>query len=291
MFSVKNKLSVFSLVLFSTAILFGCQTSGTLENSPIAAENKTTVNPTFLEKAKSFAQEKTAKAIPNASAERDNIFMLLAYSVVYKDWQNANMKNNRGYNIGSILVNEKEEVIYWARNSVNVTNNKTQHGEVRLINCYLANNERNDMEEQTIYTTLEPCAMCSGMMFLTSLPRTVYGQKDPSFGDAIERLNLNSNDSPSGYPPYPRQVISDASKLSQRYLLDFFYASYIKEHKDPSITDFLTTPEAEFVYRSAFDELKNFQVKYSENHSIKEQALEFYNSKVADKYTKLCPDQ
>ena len=43
----------------------------------------------------------------NASIERDNIFSLLAYSVVLKNWQ-TDRKTGRGYNIGSVLVDENE---------------------------------------------------------------------------------------------------------------------------------------------------------------------------------------
>ena len=281
MITDRRKQLLISLILVYSIILFGCATK----------EPDVTIDENLLSKANRYAENKATKFDIGPADERDNLFMLLAYSVVYKNWQNADMEHNRGYNIGSVLVNENNEVVYWARNSVNVTKNMTQHGEVRLINCYLANNDRSALKGYTLYTTLEPCAMCSGMMFLTSLPRAVYGQKDPSFGDAIERLEFDSRSLPDGFPPYPRHVISDGSKFKSRYLLDYFYEEYRTKHKDPHITIFLTTSEAEFVFGNALQALETYQVKYKENQKIKEQALNFYHNKVADRYIKLCPEQ
>jgi len=70
--------------------------------------------------------------------EKDNIFSLLAYSVVLKGWQwQHEQPGVRGYNIGSVLVNSNNEIVCWARNAVDITENESQHGEVRLITNYL----------------------------------------------------------------------------------------------------------------------------------------------------------
>ena len=96
--------------------------------------------------------------------ELDYFYSLMAYAVVYKEWQNnAYGESSRGYNIGSVLVNSDKHVVNWARNSVNITKNGTQHGEVRLIQSYLDSNHSFSLKGYSIYTTLEPCAMCSGI--------------------------------------------------------------------------------------------------------------------------------
>ena len=174
-----------------------------------------------------------------------------------------------------------------------MTTNGTQHGEVRLMNCYLATNGVTaKLKGFTLYTTLEPCAMCSGMMFLTSLPRTVYGQKDPGFGDAIERLELDSTALSNGFPPYPRSTLkSEGSPIYHRYWLEILYAKYVALHKDPHITEFLTTSEVKNVFEDAHRLLFNYQVKHSENQPILTQAQKYYEETVSDTYQKLCPEQ
>lgn len=46
------------------------------------------------------------------------------------------------------------------------------------------------LEEVTLYSTLEPCAMCAGAMVLARLPRLVYAASDPKAGAAGSALNL-----------------------------------------------------------------------------------------------------
>ncbi|HEY6320296.1 MAG TPA: deaminase, partial [Thermoanaerobaculia bacterium] len=158
-----------------------------------------------------------AQAANPAQVERDQIFSLLAYAVVQLDWQAQGAAEPRGYNIGSVLVDKNACVVYWGLNSVGLAKNKTQHGEVRLMTCYMDRKREAgqplpgaNLKDYAIYTTLEPCAMCSGMMVLQSVLRTVYGQKDPSFGDALERLAFDGERC-GGYPPYPRPVQSIGS--------------------------------------------------------------------------------
>lgn len=46
------------------------------------------------------------------------------------------------------------------------------------------------LEGVTLYSTLEPCAMCAGAMVLARLPRLVYAAADPKAGAAGSVLNL-----------------------------------------------------------------------------------------------------
>ncbi|MFA7241332.1 MAG: nucleoside deaminase [Sulfuricellaceae bacterium] len=188
-------------------------------------------------------------AITQVQQERDNIYSLLAYSVVLKDWQ-QDSKTQRGHNIGSVLVDPDGKVVFWARNSNKITGNGTQHGEVRLMVGYLNKVKSYSLKGYTIYTSLEPCAMCSGMMVLQSITRTVYGQADPGFGKALERLSLDTHALPEllpeyyqdGYCPYPRGVISDPAKTDAYQQLNAAYAQYEKAG-GKSITGFLLTDE------------------------------------------------
>lgn len=229
------------------------------------------------------AIQETEKIDLNNSTERDNIFMMLAYAVVLKDWQNGSMDKNRGYNIGSVLVDKNNTVVYWGRNCVNEYHSMTQHGEVRLMTNYLQNNtERDNLTGYTVYTTLEPCAMCSGMMLLTNVTHTIWGQEDPSYGDALERLELNSTVIQGGYPPYPRYVQTDGSKLIYRYWLDYEYQEYMNKTGTNSstahITKFLATDEAKFVFQNTTDTFMTYKVKYDENQKYLDQARRFYET-------------
>lgn len=208
--------------------------------------------------------------------EIDEIYSLLTYSMVYKYWQDDD-RHGRGYNVGSILVSPTDEILDWGINTVNKTENCTQHSEVRLMTSYLDTSEVYSLQNHVIYTSLEPCAMCAGMMAITSLKRTVNGQKDYYFSKAIERLAFNS-ESIGGYPPYPRIVISDETPSIYGSRLDEAYQQYISEGNKPIITKFLSTQKAKEIFAHATQAFLTYKVVHNENIDIIAKAISFYEN-------------
>lgn len=230
----------------------------------------------YLENCKCQVEEPAYNPTP-VEIEKNNIFSLLAYAVVLKGWQQSS-REGRGYNIGSVLVDENYNIVCWARNAVNITKNNTQHGEVRLIINYLKNCQNVfSLPNYRLYTTLEPCAMCSGMMTLNKLFLTVYGQKDHSYGDAIQRLELDST-SCGGFNPYPRPVISVINKTGIPELLDKAYI----ESGITSITEWLSSAQAKNIFEKAKQKLDDYQPQYKENESILINAKNFLQNVPAD---------
>lgn len=220
-----------------------------------------------------IVQEDTTKL--TVSAEVDEIFSLLAYSIVYKYWQDHDRKG-RGYNVGSILVSPNNEILDWGINSVNQTENCTQHGEVRLMTRYLDKDGVYTLNNHTIYSTLEPCAMCAGMMTMASIKRTVNGQRDYHFSKALERLAYNSEPH-GGYPPYPRIVLSENTPSRFGATLDEAYQDYIKEGNKPIITKFLSTTAAKAIFAQALQAFQSYQVAHTSNQGIYQSARTFYH--------------
>ena len=234
--------------------------------------------------------------------EREYIGMLAAYAVVYKGWQTDNA---RGYNIGSVLLNNQTQdgrLVFWGQNCNTITHNETQHGEVRLMVGYLAklNAERKhgrkvpdikNLDGYTVFTTLEPCAQCSGMMTLQKVYSTLYGQSDPGFGKALERLQLDSSSLPNGYPPYPRPVISRRATIIYCDQLEEAYSLFMKKNgPDAHITDFLKSDEAKRIFESAYHEFRNYKAKVpSINGLFLKEARELVES-VPKNFVPLHPD-
>lgn len=213
----------------------------------------------------------------SVDSERDEILMLLAYSVVFDDWQSEEDGNKRGYNIGAVLFdNVSLNIIGAQRNTTKVCDDKTQHAEVRLMQQCLnnecrGNGETRYLNETTIYTTLEPCMMCSGMMVFLNVKNAIYGQTDPLYGKNIERLKQSFN----GIAAHDRakQLSSIPSPFEERMNLDSIFKNYIEQTGNDDITAFLTTNEAKSVYASAKIKLLNMKVKHQENKAIYDQAL------------------
>jgi len=221
--------------------------------------------------------------------ERDEIYMLTAYAIVLKGWQTSTSGPDvRGYNIGSVLVNEAGLIVCWARNTVAITDNQTQHGEVRLMTNYLGIHGGGTLTDYRIYTTLEPCAMCAGMMTMARVLETIWGQKDPHFGDALERLAIDSS-SIGGYAPYPWVVPSRGVRSDIRIALEASYAQHENEH----ITEWLTWDSTRTLYQEALDLLLDYPLRYPENENVLSQALDVLDSVPAEyqhlPYDVCCP--
>jgi hypothetical protein len=127
------------------------------------------------------------------------------------------------------------------------------------------------------------------MMMLTSVPRTVYGETDPGYGTALERLELDSSRLRDGYEPYPRFVSSVTSIVKVRCTLDALYDKYKASHADPHITDFLATDEVKNVYADAVNQFLNYKVKYPENQNVLSQAQAYFKT-VPDKHVPCCSE-
>jgi tRNA(adenine34) deaminase len=224
-----------------------------------------------------------ANSVLSIDEERDEIYSLLAYAVVLKDWQ-VGGPNQRGHNIGAVLVDSQGKLVYWARNCNHITKNGTQHAEVRLMLGYLSEVQTYSLKGHTVYTSLEPCAQCSGMMVLQSIQRTVYGQTDPSFGKAMERLDLDSSALTNGFKPYPRPVESHKSKAAICAELDDAYAK-----AGGSITDFLLSPKAKSIFEKAHQQFLTYRPRHFENEAVLSNSIDFLNNRVPDHYEPINP--
>jgi tRNA(adenine34) deaminase len=215
----------------------------------------------------------TPPAPISVQRERDQLYAWLAYAVVYQDWQTTVQRDSsRGFNIGSVLVNADGYVVHWGRNAVNATRNQTQHGEVRLIQGYLERTRQYALPGYTIYTTLEPCAMCSGMMTLTQVTRTVFGQSDPDYGAALQRLQLDSRPcGPAGYGPYPRAVQVSQAPDAVSCAIDSAY----DRHRNTRIVQFLATPPTRTLYARAAAQLQQYRAQHPANQLRLDSARRF----------------
>ena len=95
----------------------------------------------------------------------------------------------------------------------------------------------------TLYVTMEPCAMCAATMAMAGIAHVYYGQSDPSFGKAAERLALDTSQE-NGYKPYPRGIHCKlVPSPLQAELEKSFRKSGIRE-----ITKWLATDEAKNIF-------------------------------------------
>lgn len=118
----------------------------------------------------------------------DELYMRKALRLAEKAYQQEEVP------IGAIAVFE-DEVIAWAHNEKEKNNDATAHAEILVMQRASEYLKRWRLTGVTIYSTLEPCAMCAGAMINTRISRLVYGSKDPKAGAVDSVVNLLNNQS------------------------------------------------------------------------------------------------
>ena len=74
---------------------------------------------------------------------------------------------------GAVLVKDNE-MVFTNENQIYTRHDPTFHGEAGLIREFCAQTGITDLQEYTMYSSCEPCFMCSGAMVWIKLGRLVY---------------------------------------------------------------------------------------------------------------------
>lgn len=215
-----------------------------------------------------------------------------------------------GHNIACLAVDGRGEIIDFEFNHNELYNSSAEHAEARLVRRIFNLNQAFDhwdtidpkdiadipyanlLSAVTIYTTLESCAQCSGIMTLGNVKSVVYLQSDPGqyrIGNIMYNLsNPLDYAKPSEYPPDPAKppskygapepVSADLFGFSAKAKIEAAYSNYAakvdettpffksaagKVDKSNSITSFLCTDAAKSVFDEAAAQLDAFAVQHA----------------------------
>jgi len=75
---------------------------------------------------------------------------------------------------GAVLTDGEGKIILRAGNTVTTDHNDCGHAETNLMIAASRKFSREFLSDCTLYTSVEPCAMCSGAMYWTNVGRLVY---------------------------------------------------------------------------------------------------------------------
>lgn len=85
---------------------------------------------------------------------------------------------------GAVLV-KGGEIVFSNENQIFTRHDPTFHAEAGLIREFCRETGITDLREYTLYSSCEPCFMCSGAMVWTRLGRLVYGASDRDLGEIL----------------------------------------------------------------------------------------------------------
>jgi tRNA(adenine34) deaminase len=89
--------------------------------------------------------------------------------------------------IGACIVADDGQILAIAGNRTITNNDPTAHAEIIALREAAAKIGNYRLTGTTIYTTIEPCAMCAGALVNARVKRLVYGAADEKYG-AVETL-------------------------------------------------------------------------------------------------------
>ncbi len=101
----------------------------------------------------------------------DEIFMKKAIELSEKAVEHGNEP------FGALLVKDGK-IVYTNENRIYSKKDPTFHAEAGLIRRFIEETQITDLSNYTLYSSCEPCFMCSGAMVWAKLGRLVYGASD-----------------------------------------------------------------------------------------------------------------
>ncbi len=97
----------------------------------------------------------------------------------------ARSRKNGNHPFGATLVDEQGKLLLEAENSVVTQQDCTGHAELNLMRAASQQFEPGFLAGCTLYTSTEPCPMCTAAIFWGNVRRVVYGLSEAGLYDLI----------------------------------------------------------------------------------------------------------
>lgn len=114
-------------------------------------------------------------------AEVDGRWMLIALEAAREAAQAGEVP------VGAVVVSFDNQILCVARNRTRTDCDPTAHAEIVALRGAAQTVGNYRLTGATIYSTLEPCAMCAGALIQARVRRLVYGARDERAG-AVESI-------------------------------------------------------------------------------------------------------
>lgn len=91
---------------------------------------------------------------------------------------------------GAVLV-KADQIVFTNENQIYTRHDPTFHGEAGLIREFCEKTAITDLREYTLYSSCEPCFMCSGAMVWVKLGRLVYAAGNVDLEKILHKEGCN----------------------------------------------------------------------------------------------------
>jgi tRNA(Arg) A34 adenosine deaminase TadA len=95
-------------------------------------------------------------------------------------------RGNGNHPFGALLAAPSGDVLCEAENTVVTEGDVTGHAELNLVSKACRALPAGQLATATLYTSTEPCAMCSGAIYWSGIPRVVYALGEDELAVLVE---------------------------------------------------------------------------------------------------------
>jgi tRNA(adenine34) deaminase len=121
--------------------------------------------------------------------------------------------------IGACLIDKNGRLLAVAGNRTRTYCDPTAHAEILVLREAAQKIGNYRLTETTLYTTIEPCAMCAGALIQARVARLVFGAHDIRFGAVESVFQLCDTSSLNHQMEITKGVLADPCK---KLMQDFF---------------------------------------------------------------------
>lgn len=123
--------------------------------------------------------------------------------------------------VGAVIAGADGKILAAASNRTITDNDPTAHAEILALRIAATRVRNYRLTGATIYTTVEPCAMCAGALVNARIKRLVYGAADKRFGAVETHFRICDNPALNHRIEITGGVLADNCR---RLMQDFFKA-------------------------------------------------------------------
>lgn len=129
--------------------------------------------------------------------------------------------------IGACLIDKNGTILAAAGNRTRTDCDPTAHAEIIVLRAAAKKIGNYRLTETTIYTTIEPCAMCAGALIQARVSRLVFGAADERFGAVETHFRICDNSSLNHQMEITAGILADEC----RQLMQSFFRARRLEKK------------------------------------------------------------
>ena len=128
---------------------------------------------------------------------------------------------------GAVLVKDGE-IVYTNENQIYTKHDPTFHAEAGLIRRFCEETGITDLSRYTLYSSCEPCFMCSGAMVWTKLGRLVYAAGNEDLEEILGNEGCNCSQIVFDNSFWKPEVTSGILKEESLKILKEYFGNHTK---------------------------------------------------------------